>query len=144
MTKTVRCQRCGRTIESVQAVVEAKGENEIIILCKECINLYGHCHTCSMFGPCAFFEDGDPMPQFVVVTQQIKQGNATFIQQRQIPNPERAKKFCENGECKCLHTFEDGTKLCCRHSPYATCTNYAEEDYKKFVQNFPVETESEN
>lgn len=143
-TMTCTCDRCGKEILLNQAVIEAKGTDELLILCKECTSFFGHCQTCSFLSGCAFFDDPDPMPQFVIVTQRFQQGNATIVQQRQIPNPERAKKFCQDAECKCLHTFEDGTKLCCRHSPYTTCTNYTEQEYKKFVEDFPVETESEN
>ena len=143
-TMSCNCDRCGKEIPFVQAVVEPKGTDDLLILCKECVSLFGHCQTCSFLSGCAFFNDPDPMPQFVVVTQRIQQGNATFIQQRQVPNPERAKKFCQDAECKCLHTFEDDTKLCCRHSPYTTCTNYTEQEYKKFVEDFPVETSNEN
>lgn len=141
MSKTVCCNRCNRRIEPAQAVAEVKNTNEILILCKKCASLYGHCAACSMFKPCAFFEDPDPMPQFVVVTQRTQQGNTTFVQQRQVPNPERAKKFCQDADCKCLHTFEDGSKICCRHSPYTTCTNYEELIYQINNLNEGSETE---
>ena len=143
-TTTCNCNRCGKEIPLNQAVVEPKGVDELLILCKECVSLFGHCQTCSFLSGCAFFDDPDPMPKFIIATQRIQQGNATFIQQRQIPNPERAKKFCQDAGCKCLHTFEDDTKLCCRYSPYTTCTNYTEQEYKKFVEDFPVETSNEN
>lgn len=143
-TMTCTCDRCGREFPLNQAIIEPKGTDELLILCKECNSLFGHCQTCLNLGGCAFFDDPDPMPQFVIVTQRIQQGNTTFVQQRQVPNPERAKKFCQDAGCKCLHTFEDNTKLCCRYSPYTTCTNYTEQEYKKFVENFPVETVSEN
>lgn len=141
---TCICDRCGREFPLNQAIIEPKGTDELLILCKECNSLFGHCQTCLNLGGCAFFDDPDPMPQFVIVTQRIQQGNATFVQQRQVPNPERAKKFCQDAGCKCLHAFEDDTKLCCRYSPYTTCTNYTEQEYKKFVENFPMETENEN
>lgn len=143
-TMTCTCDRCGREFPLNQAIIEPKGTDELLILCKECNSLFGHCQTCLNLGGCAFFDDPDPMPQFVIVTQRIQQGNTTFVQQRQVPNPERAKKFCQDAGCKCLHTFEDNTKLCCRYSPYTTCTNYTEQEYKKFIENFPVETVSEN
>ena len=141
---TCTCDRCGKEILLNQAVIEAKGTDELLILCKECTSLFGHCHTCINLGGCAFFDDPDPMPQFVIARQEFRTPTGVQIIQRQMPNPERAKKFCQDAECKCLHTFEDGTKLCCRHSPYTTCTNYAEQEYKKFVENFSVETENEN
>ena len=138
------CDRCGREIELAQAVVEPKGTDELLILCKECVSLFGHCQTCSFLGGCAFFDDPDPMPQFVIARQEHRTPMGIQIVQRRIPNPERAKKFCQDAGCKCLHTFDDDTKLCCRHSHYTTCTNYTEQEYKKFVENFPIETENEN
>lgn len=138
------CDRCGKELPISQAVVEPKGTDGLLILCKECTSLFGHCHTCLNLGKCAFFDDPDPMPQFVIARQEHRTPMGVQIIQRQVPNPERAKKFCQDAGCKCLHTFEDDTKLCCRHSPYTTCTNYTEQEYKKFVEDFPVETMSKN
>ena len=141
---TCTCDRCGKEILLNQAVVEPKGTDGLLILCKECVSLFGHCQTCSYLSGCAFFDDPDPMPQFVIVRQEHRTQMGVQIVQRRIPNPERAKKFCQDAGCKCLHTFEDDTKLCCRYSLYTTCTNYTEQEYKKFVENFPMETENEN
>ena len=59
-----------------------------------------------------------------MVARQYKQGNATFVEQRQEPNPARIKKFCIDEQCKCYNGDEH--PLCCRHGGYATCTNYDE------------------
>jgi hypothetical protein len=83
------------------------------------------------------------MPQFKVVARQIHQGNATFVEQKQIPNSDRIKKFCTDGKCKCLAGMPD-EPLCCRHGGYTTCTNYCEKEKHNFVQNFSIENVSEN
>ena len=92
---------------------------------------------------CGFFNDPDPMPQFKVVARQTRQGNATFIEQKQIANPDRVKKFCVDGKCKC---FLDDPEhpLCCRHGGYTTCTNYCEKEVHNFVQEFPMQEAIQN
>jgi hypothetical protein len=92
---------------------------------------------------CGFFNDPDPTPQFKVIARQIQQGNATFIEQKQVPNSDRIKKFCTDGKCKC---FLDDVEhpLCCRHGGYATCTNYCEKERHNFVQDFPRQEAIEN
>lgn len=144
MTMTCNCDRCGMEVELKDTVISVKNGEAISIVCKNCSSLFGHCHTCSNLGGCAFFDDPDPMPQFVMVRQEQKVPGGIQIIQRQMPNPERAKKFCQDAGCKCLHTFDDGTKLCCRHSPYTTCTNYSEQEYQKFVQDFPKQEAIQN
>ena len=74
---------------------------------------------------------------------QTKQGNATFIEQKQVPNPDRVRKFCTDGKCKC---FLDNAEhpLCCRHGGYTTCTNYCEKEKHNFVQDFPEQEANEN
>jgi hypothetical protein len=81
--------------------------------------------------PCAFFNDPDPMPQMKVVTRQIRQGNATFIEQKQVPNGDRIKKFCIDGGCPCYNGDAENP-LCCRFGGYTTCTNYCEIEQYKF------------
>ena len=90
-----------------------------------------------------FFNDPDPMPQFIVVARTTQQGNATFVEQKQIPNPNRVKKFCIEGECKCLLNDLEHP-ICCRYSGCSTCTNYCEVEQFNFVQDFPVRAVDEN
>ena len=143
-TMTCTCDRCGREFPLNQAIIEPKGTDGLLILCKECNSLFGHCQTCLNLGGCAFFDDPDPMPQFVIARQEYRTPTGVQIIQRQIPTPERAKKFCQDAGCKCLHTFEDDTKLCCRYSPYTTCTNYCEKEIHNFVQDFPMQEAIQN
>jgi hypothetical protein len=137
----MKCANCGR--EGNRGFIICPTENDTsIAFCIDCYKLFGTCAMCT-HTYCGFFNDPDPMPQFKTVMHQTKQGNAVYIEQKQVPNPDRVRKFCTDGKCKC---FLDDPKhpLCCRHGGYATCSNYTEQEYKKFVENFPVETESEN
>ena len=119
----MNCIRCGRTVESKDVVIsESHGANSIF--CKNCAAAFGHCAMCTNCATCEFQENPDPMPQFVVVARQIRQGNATFVEQRQVPNPERIKKFCLDGKCVCCSDDLEHP-VCCRHV-YTTCTNYCE------------------
>ena len=83
------------------------------------------------------------MPQFKVITRQMRQGNATFIEQVQVPNGDRIKKFCLEGKCKCA-VDDPEHPLCCRHGGYTTCTNYCEKEKHNFVQDFPVQEAIQN
>ena len=127
------CENCGKLIEDVKdLIVSVKNAESINIVCRECSKGFGHCPMCQHNVPCGFFNDPDPMPQVVVVTRRIQQGNATVIQQQQIPNKERIKKFCINAKCPCYNGDEEHP-LCCRFGGYATCTNYCELEKYKFV-----------
>ena len=73
----------------------------------------------------------------------MRQGNATFIEQKQVPNGDRIKKFCLDGKCKCA-IDDPEHPLCCRHGGYATCTNYCEKEQFNFKQDFPVQEAIQN
>ena len=140
----MKCENCGKPLDVNMDTVVSVHENDVVrAFCKQCATAFGHCPMCQHNTPCAFFEDPDPTPQFKMVTRQTRQGNATFIEQRQVPNSERIKKFCTDGKCKCF--LDDAEHpLCCRHGGYATCTNYCELEKYKFVQDFSMEIASEN
>ena len=123
----MRCKRCGREGNILCPV----GEDKVVVLCAECYQLLGHCPACKE-RYCGFFNGPDPMPQFVMIERQHRQGNATFVEQRQVPNPARVKKFCVDEGCKCYNGDEEHP-LCCRHGGYTTCTNYNEVELENFV-----------
>lgn len=132
------CENCGKSINvNTDMVVTIQDENTTRIFCKQCGLAFGHCPMCQHNIACDFFNNPDPMPQFVVVARQMRQGNATFIEQKQIPNAERIKKFCIEGKCPCYNGDEENP-LCCRHGGCATCTNYCELEQYKFGQNSSV------
>ena len=139
----MNCVNCNKQpLENADTVVVTQ-ESGIHIFCKTCASKFGTCVMCQHNTPCAFQTDPDPTPQFRVVSRTIRQGNATFVEQKQVPNAERIKKFCIDGKCKC---FLDDPEhpLCCRFGGYATCTNYCELEKYKFVQDFSMEVASEN
>ena len=129
----MKCINCGREpLASTDMVVCVNEKNETLIFCKKCEAHFGTCHMCQHNVPCAFFNDPDPMPQMKIVARQIRQGNATFIEQKQIPNGDRIKKFCIDGNCPCYNGDAENP-LCCRFGGCTTCTNYCEIEQYKFV-----------
>lgn len=136
------CENCGRPLESNNTVVDTKEDGTTHLFCRNCATLFGTCAMCANTN-CGFFNDPDPMPQFKVIARQMQRGNATFIEQKQVPNSERIKKFCTDGKCKCF--LDDAEHpLCCHHGGYATCTNYCEKEKHNFVQDFPKHEAIEN
>ena len=122
----VICVNCGRPISVVtDTVVSVNDEGSARIVCKECASMFGHCHMCQHNIPCAFVNDPDPMPQMKIITRQMRQGNATFVEQKQVPNGDRIKKFCIDGNCPCYNGDAENP-LCCRFGGCTTCTNYCE------------------
>ena len=136
------CENCGKQSLSNPDTVVVTQDSGVHIFCRKCAALFGTCAMCAHTN-CGFFNDTDPMPQFVMVARKIQQGNATFIEQKQVPNSERIKKFCTDGKCKC---FLDDPRhpLCCRHGGYTTCTNYCEKETHNFVQDFSMQEANEN
>ena len=138
-----KCARCSLELDPKQMVVSPSEEGKALLFCPRCASVFGQCPHCEYSDSCGFQNDPDPMPQFVMVARKFQQGGATFVEQRQIPNPERVKKFCVEGKCKC---FLDESKhpICCKIGGCATCTNYSERKYEKFVENFSMQDESKN
>ena len=136
------CENCGKPLESNNTVVDTKEDGSVHLFCRNCATLFGTCAMCA-HTYCGFFNDPDPMPQFKVIVRQTRQGNATFVEQVQVPNSDRIKKFCTDGKCKC---FLDDSEhpLCCRHGGYTTCTSYCEKEKHNFVQDFPMQEAIQN
>lgn len=139
----MRCVNCGKFPLANQDIVVVTQDNGAHIFCRKCAAHFGTCFMCQHATYCGFYEDPDPMPQFKVIARQIRQGNATFVQHQQVPNPDRIKKFCTDGKCKC---FLDDPEhpLCCRHGGCATCTNYYEKTSFKFGEDFSTLKVPEN
>ena len=136
------CENCGHPIKESRAVISTTNGHSHYF-CRDCANLFGTCVMCAHSTGCAFLQDPDPTPPFKVVARQMRQGNATFIEQMQVPNGDRIKKFCLDGKCKCA-IDDPEHPLCCRHSNCATCTNYCEKEQFNFVQDFPVQEAIQN
>ena len=136
------CENCGKPLENNDTIIDVKDDNTVHFFCRNCATLFGTCAMCS-HTYCGFFNDPDPMPQMKVVTRQIRQGNATFIAQKQIPNGDRIKKFCIDGGCPCYNGDAENP-LCCRFGGYTTCTNYCEKEKHNFIQDFPMQEAIQN
>ena len=127
------CENCGKLIEDVKdLIVSVKNAESIKIICRECANAFGTCAMCQHNTPCAFQVDPDPTPQIKVLSRRIQQGNATFVQQTQVPNGDRIKKLCIDRQCKC-YNGDENEPLCCRFGGCVTCSNYCEIEQFKFV-----------
>ena len=139
-----KCENCGRQpLANTDTVIYPLDEGRARILCKKCAALFGTCFMCQHATYCGFHKDPDPTPQFKVIARQMRQGNATFVEHKQVPNPDRVKKFCTDGKCKCF--LDDPEQpLCCRHGGYTTCTNYCELEKYKFGEDFSQTEANEN
>ena len=138
------CENCGKHLDVNMDMVMSIHENDVVrVFCKQCTTAFGHCPMCQHNTDCGFFHDPDPMSQFVVVARTTQQGNATFVEQKQVPNPNRVKKFCIEGKCKCFLNDPEHP-ICCRYGGCSTCTNYCEVEQFNFVQDFPVHAVDEN
>ena len=122
----MRCANCGRQpLTSTDTIVSHIDEGGARIFCKQCAAQFNTCAMCQYNTPCAFQVDPDPTPQMKVVSRRIQQGNATFVQQVQVPNSDRIKKLCIDRQCKC-YNGDENEPLCCRFGGCITCSNYCE------------------
>ena len=137
------CENCGKPIKREDMIISVKNGENINIFCSQCAQMLNTCKMCEHNTPCGFFNDPDPMPQFVMVARRIQQGNTTFVTQMQVPNGERIKKFCLDGKCKCA-IDDPNEPLCCRFGGCTTCTNYCEREQFNFVQDFSMAKAKEN
>ena len=140
----MKCANCGKEIiNNNDFVISVKNGERIEFFCKKCASTFGTCAMCVNCGPCVFFESTDPMPQFVMARREQKTPMGMIIEQYQMPNPDRVKRFCIDDGCKCYH--EVGEKpLCCRLGGPATCTNYVEKEQFNFVQDFSKQEAIQN
>lgn len=136
------CENCGLPLENNNIVIDTKEDGIAHLFCRKCAILFGTCLMCS-YNYCSFLNVPDPMPQFKIVARQVRQGSSTFIEEKQILNPDRVKKFCAEGKCKCFLDNPEHS-ICYRHDGYTTCTNYHEKEKYNFIQDFSVQKASEN
>jgi hypothetical protein len=120
------CDRCGKETDIKSLIVFAKNDDSINLFCQECSSLSGTCHFCEHSKSCAFEQDPDPTPQFVVIQQRQQTSTGYSIIQRQVPNTARLRKFCFDGKCVCCNEDDPKDPFCCRHTGYATCGNFKE------------------
>ena len=142
MEKT-KCARCGNEWETNKMIISSDDEG-LSFFCPKCSQFFGQCPFCENYPQCGFEHDPDPMPQFVMVSRRVQQGNMTFVEQKQFPNTARLRKFCLDGKCKCCNEDDPKDPFCCRFTGFGTCANFTEKKFEKFVQNFSMDTVSEN
>ena len=112
-----KCVRCGRN----GATVIDQGK----FFCKECIELFGTCVTCVNSKKCEFNENPAPFPK-VIMQKERQQTEHGYIEQiRQIPNPQRIKALCLEGQCICCDHEE--RPHCMRQ--FGICKNYKEIEF---------------
>lgn len=125
----IQCVRCGSKRAIKDMIISVKNGERISLFCKSCYSLLGHCPTCKNKRECGFFEDSNPLPQFVIVQQMQQRENGYVITQRQVPNTERLREFCLDGKCICCYEQDPKNPMCCRFTDEQTCGNYIEEEY---------------
>ena len=142
MEKT-KCARCGVEWETKHMIISVD-EDEVALFCPKCAQFFGRCPFCEHYSDCGFQNDSDPMPKFVTIARRMQQGNATFVEQLQVPNTERLRKFCLDGKCICCNEDNPKEPYCCRHTGFGTCYKFKEKKFGKFVQDFSQTKTSEN
>ena len=120
------CDCCGRQFPQVELVIVANDTETVNVFCKECSKYFGTCYFCEQSAQCAFEQDPDPTPKFVMIQQHQQTPMGCSIIQRQVPNTERLRKFCLDGKCPCCNEDDPKDPFCCRHTGYATCGNFKE------------------
>ena len=113
-----KCAACGRN--SAKTWYNGK------LFCDECIASFGTCKMCKYGQRCEFKTNLAPIPHFVTKVARKETSVGYMEQIIQVPNPQRAKAFCLEGECKCLEKFDE--KYNCMRQ-FGTCKNYLEHEF---------------
>lgn len=113
----VKCTMCGRN----GATVIDNGK----FFCSECVKLFNTCATCIHSKKCDFESNPAPIPKVVAkrLRQETQMGYMEQIQH--IPNPQRIKAFCLEGQCVCCDHKEN--PHCMRQ--FGLCENYKEIEF---------------
>lgn len=113
-----KCTCCGRN--------DAKTWYNGKLFCDKCIVNFGTCKMCEYSIKCEFQTNPAPIPQ--VITKRIRQetSNGHIEQIIQVPNAQRIKAFCMEGECKCIGYMGEEPK-CMRQ--FGICANYIEHEF---------------
>ena len=122
------CESCGKNLVQNSDVVLYVKNGVTHIYCRNCNAGFGGCPMCAHNASCAFDTNPDPMPKFIILSQEYRTPYGVQIIQKQVPNAERVKKFCVEGKCPC-YNGDDEHPLCCRLGGYATCSNYSEVEH---------------
>ena len=114
----MKCIACGH--ESIKVWYNNKP------FCSRCVELFGTCAMCDHSIKCEFKTNPAPMPHFL--TKHIRQEtpNGYMEQIVQVPNAQRIKAFCIDGDCKCMGYVGEEPR-CMRQ--FGTCANYKEHEF---------------
>ena len=96
------------------------------LFCKNCSDLFGTCTMCDNSVKCQFKTNPAPISQFVTKRLRQETPNGYMEQIVQVPNAQRIKAFCIEGECKCMGYVGEEPK-CMRQ--FGTCANYLEHEF---------------
>lgn len=94
--------------------------------CSRCAELFGTCSMCDYSIKCEFKTNPAPMPHFLTKHIREETPNGYMEQIIQVPNVQRIKAFCIEGECKCMGYVGEEPK-CMRQ--FGTCANYKEHEF---------------
>ena len=119
------CENCGKKLTQNSDVILYVKDGVTHTYCRNCDAGFGGCPMCAHNVPCGFTSDPDPMPKFIMLSQERRTPHGIQVIKKQVPNAERIKKFCVDGKCPC-YNGDDEHPLCCRFGGYATCSNYSE------------------
>ena len=113
-----KCVACGRN--------SAKTWHNGKLFCDECVAGFGTCRMCEYGRRCEFKTNPAPIPH--AVNKRLRQETSIgYIEQiMQVPNAQRIKAFCIEGECKCMGYVDEEPK-CMRQ--FGICANYLEHEF---------------
>ena len=113
-----KCAACGRN--GAKVLYNNK------LFCENCARAFGTCMMCDYGQRCEFQTNPAPIPHFV--TKHIRQETLGGYMKKieQVPNAQRIKAFCIEGECKCMGYV--GEELKCMRQ-FGTCANYLEHEF---------------
>ena len=114
----VKCAACGRN----GARIWYNGK----FFCDNCTEAFGTCVMCDHGQKCEFQDNPAPIPPFVTKRVRQETPNGYFEQIVQVPNAQRVKAFCIEGECKCMGYVNERPK-CMRQ--FGCCEKYKEHEF---------------
>lgn len=114
----VKCTSCGRN--------GAKVWYNNKIFCDDCVGAFGTCVMCDHSQKCEFQTNPAPIPQFITKHLRQQTPNGYIEQIVQVPNAQRIKAFCIEGQCKCMGYVNEEPK-CMRQ--FGTCEKYKEHEF---------------
>ena len=114
----VKCAACGHN--GAKVIYKNK------VFCDDCTRAFGTCVMCDHGQRCEFDSNPAPIPKATMKRVRQETPNGYMEQIVQVPNAQRIKAFCIEGECKCMGYVGEEPK-CMRQ--FGTCANYLEHEF---------------